>query len=143
MSLKSQLYKSIRSMPSCVAGGYIDLGRDELVAMLAVETYPRKELERLVGITEDLFQGANVVMIEEIFKKARGKEDKQYHLFQEIVVTANDFIYIFFRANTNKNHIISFITSTSDKLVLLLTKARSEVVKLEAAFRAERERTRF
>lgn len=143
MSLKSQLYKSIRSMPSCVAGGYIDLGRDELVAMLAVETYPRKELERLVGITEDLFQGANVVMIEEIFKKARGKEDKQYHLFQEIVVTANDFIYIFFRATTNKNHIISFITSTSDKLVLLLTKARSEVVKLEAAFRAEREQTRF
>ncbi len=138
MSLKSQLYKSIRSMPNCIAGGYIDLERDELVAMLAVEDYPRNQLERMVGITEDLFQGENVVMIEEIFKKARAKADKQYHLFQEIVVTANDLNYIFLRASTNSNHIISFITTTPDKLVLLLTKAHAEVVKLEAAFRAER-----
>jgi hypothetical protein len=143
MSLKSQLYKSIRSMPSCIAGGYIDLERDELAAMLAVETYPRQQLERLVGITEDLFQGPNVVLIEDIFKKARGMADKQHHLFQEIVVTANDLIYVFLRATTNKNHIISFITTTSDKLALLLIKARSEVVKLEAAFRAERERAKF
>ncbi len=140
MSLKSQLYKSIRSMPSCIAGGYIDLDQGKLVAMLAVEIYPKEKLDRLVGITEDLFQGQNVVMIENIFKKARGRDANSQHFFKEIVVTADDMMHIYLRGNTNSNHIISFINKNQDNLVLSLTKARAEVYKLEAALRAEKER---
>ncbi len=139
MSLKSQLYKSIRSMPSCIAGGYIDLEKEKLVAMLAVENYPKDKLERLVGITEDLFQGQNVVMIENIFKQTRGQTAVHRHLFQEIIVTADDMMHIYLRGSANNNHIISFINAKTDNLVFFLTKARAEVCKLEAALRADKE----
>jgi hypothetical protein len=138
MSLKSQLYKSIRIMPSCIAGGYIDLEKEELVAMLAVENYPKDKLEHLVGITEDLFQGQNVRMIENIFKQTRGQKAEHRHLFQEIVVTADDMMHIYLRGSANNNHIISFVNAKTDNLVFSLTKARAEVCKLEAALRADK-----
>jgi hypothetical protein len=126
-------------MPSCIAGGFIDLDRGNLVAMLAVEMYPKDKLDRLVGITEDLFQGKNVLMTENIFKKARGRDAINQHYFKEIVVTANDMIHVYLRGNANSNHIISFISKNQDNQVLSLTKARAEVYKLEAALRAEKE----
>jgi hypothetical protein len=126
-------------MPSCIAGGFIDLDQGNLVAMLAVEMYPKDKLDRLVGITEDLFQGKNVLMTENIFKKARGRDAMNQHYFKEIVVTANDMIHVYLRGNANGNHIISFISKNQDNQVFSLTKARAEVYKLEAALRAEKE----
>jgi hypothetical protein len=126
-------------MPSCIAGGFIDLDQGKLVAMLAVEKYPKDKLDRLAGVTEDLFQGKNVVMTENIFKKARGRDAIHQHYFKEIVVTANDMIHVYLRGNANGNHIISFISKNQDNQVLSLTKARAEVYKLEAALRAEKE----
>lgn len=88
-------------------------------------------LPRLVGIAEDLFQGPNVVMIEELFSEARGIQDSSRHLFQEIVVTNEDLMHVFIRGKENDNHIITFIFEGHANLGLSLSKSRAEIPSLE------------
>lgn len=142
MSIQGQLYKSIKSMPGCIAGGYIDLDTGKLVSMLTMESQSKEVLERLVGITEDLFQGPNVVLIENIFKEARGITDTGSHLFQEMVVMNEDLMHIFVRGHGNKNHVITFVSKGSANMMSFLVNARAEVYKLEAALRADLEKSR-
>jgi len=142
MSLSAQLYKSIRSMPNCIAGGYIDLENDEMVSMLSVDTQSEEVLERLVGITRDLFQGPNVLMIEDIFKKRRDINDDSLHYFKEIVVMNEGLAHVFLRGQSYKGHAVTFVSRGETNVVLSLVKARVELKKLEAALRADRAKIR-
>ncbi len=139
MSLKSQLYKSIRGMPDCIAGGYIDLENKELLDMLSRGPESKEMLPRLVGITEDLFQGPNVVMIENVFKKSRGITDSGRHFFQEMVVMNDDLIHVFIRGKKYNNDIITFIFEGTVNTGMLLSKSRKEIPFLEAEVSALRE----
>ena len=138
MSLKGQLYKTIRGMPNCIAGGYIDLRSNELVAMLTMESHSQEVLDRLVGITEDLFQGPNVLMIEDVFKKARGDESVTSHLFQEMVVMNENLLHVFLRGQGDKEHVITFVYKGNSNVMSILVNARTALPKLEAALRADR-----
>jgi hypothetical protein len=131
MSLKSQLYKSIRGMPLCIAGGYIDLDNKILLDMLTRGPESKDMLPRLVGITEDLFQGPNVTMIEQIFNKSRGSQDPDRHLFQEMVVMNEDLIHVFIRGKSFNNHIVTFIFEGEMNMGLSLSKSRKEIPYLE------------
>jgi hypothetical protein len=131
MSLKSQLYKSIRGMPLCIGGGYIDLDNEILLDMLTRGPESKEMLPRLVGITEDLFQGPNVKMIEDIFNKSRGVQDQGRHLFQEMVVMNEDLIHVFIRGKTFNNHVVTFIFEGEMNMGLSLSKSRKEIPLLE------------
>jgi hypothetical protein len=131
MSLKSQLYKSIRGMPLCIAGGYIDLDNKILLDMLTRGPESKDMLPRLVGITEDLFQGPNVTMIEQIFNESRGSQDPDRHLFQEMVVMNEDLIHVFIRGKSFNNHIVTFIFEGEMNMGLSLSKSRKEIPYLE------------
>lgn len=132
MSLESALQQAVTSIPECVAGGYVDLSSGMLLGIKTVDSHPQEVLELLAAATADLFQGSNVVTIENMFKKARGVPMDNYHYFQEMIVNSDNLIHVFIRGKINQNHVVTFVCRKSANLGMVLTKARSCMPEIEA-----------
>ncbi|MFA4968602.1 MAG: hypothetical protein WC540_03155 [Sulfuritalea sp.] len=133
MSLDQALQKAVSSIPECVAGGFIDLASGMLLGVKTVDSHPNEVMDLLAAATADLFQGANVTTIEQIFKKARGiPATDQHHYFQEIIVNSDNLLHIFMRGKTNESLVACFVCRKSANLGMALTKARAAMPELEA-----------
>ncbi len=132
-SLDNALQQAITAVPECVAGGYVDLSSGMLLGIKTVDSHPQEVLELLAAATADLFQGSNVVTIENMFKKARGVPMDDYHYFQEMIVNSDNLIHIFIRGKSNQDHVATFVCRKSANLGMVLTKARSAMPQIEAA----------
>ena len=130
--LEQELQSSVTNIPECVAAGYVDLSTGMLLAIRTVDSHPQEILEMLAAATSDMFQGSNVVAIENMFKKARGVEDNS-HYFNEMIVNSDNLIHIFLRGKQNPEHVVAFVCRKSANLGMALTKSRSSMPGLEAA----------
>jgi hypothetical protein len=130
--LDNALQQAISNIPECVAGGYVDLSSGMLLGIKTVDSHPQEVLELLAAATADLFQGANVVTIENMFKKARGVAMDDHHYFQEMIVNSDNLIHIFVRGKTNQDHVVTFVCRKSANLGMVLTKARGAMPAIEA-----------
>jgi len=130
--LEQELQASITNIPECVAAGYVDLSTGMLLAIRTVDSHPQEILEMLAAATSDMFQGSNVVAIENMFKKARGVEDNA-HYFNEMIVNSDNLIHIFIRGKENQEHVVCFVCRKSANLGMALTKARSSMPGLESS----------
>ena len=133
MSLDKALQSSIAAIPECVAAGYVDLSTGMLLSIKTVDSHPTEVLEILAAATADLFQGANVTLIEGLFKKSRGVDNDDRHYFQEIIINSDNLIHVFMRAKSNEEHVVCYVCRKSANLGMVLTKARSSLPTLEAA----------
>ncbi len=133
MSLDTVLSESIGAIPECVAGGYVDIASGMLLAVKSVDSHPSEVMDLLAAATSDLFQGANVTVIENIFKKARGLTDADYHYFQEVIVNSENLIHVFMRSKSYPDHVACFVCRKSANMGMVLTKSRQAMPKLEAA----------
>lgn len=133
MSLEDAIQKSFTEIPECLAGGYVDLTSGMLLGIKTVDSHPQEVLEMLAAATADLFQGPNVVTIENMFKKARGLPMDDFHYFQEIIVNSENLIHIFMRSKANQEHVVTFVCRRTANLGMVLTKARAALPKVEAA----------
>jgi len=131
-SLEQQLQASIASVPECVAAGYVDLSTGMLLGVKTVDSHPAEVLELLAAATSDMFQGANVVTIENMFKKARGVEDGK-HYFNEMIVNSDNLIHVFMRGKVNDEHVVVFVCRKSANLGMVLTKARTALPVIESS----------
>lgn len=131
--LNGALQQAISNIPECVAGGYVDLSSGMLLGIKTVDSHPDEVLELLAAATADLFQGSNVVTIENMFKKARGVAMDDHHYFQEMIVNSDNLIHIFMRGKTNQEHVVTFVCRKSANLGMVLTKARGSLAEVEAA----------
>ena len=132
-SLDNALQQAITAIPECVAGGYVDLSSGMLLGIKTVDSHPQEVLELLAAATADLFQGSNVVTIENMFKKTRGVPMDDYHYFQEMIVNSDNLIHVFMRGKINQDHVATFVCRKSANLGMVLTKARSALPQVEAA----------
>jgi len=132
-NLDDVLQQAIATIPECVAGGYVDLSSGMLLGIKTVDSHPQEVLELLAAATADLFQGPNVVTIENMFKKSRGLPLDDYHYFQEMIVNSDNLIHIFMRGKTNQDHVATFVCRKSANLGMVLTKARTIMPQVEAA----------
>jgi hypothetical protein len=130
--LNNALQTAIASVPECLAAGYIDLSSGMLLGIKSVDSQPAEVVELLAAATADLYQGANVRMIESIFKKARGLQDDGKHYFQEIIVNSDNLIHVFLRGK-NQEHVACFVCRKSANLGMAITKARSSMPALETS----------
>lgn len=130
--LEQQLQTAITSIPECVAAGYVDLSTGMLLGIKTVDSHPAEVLELLAAATSDMFQGSNVVTIENMFKKARGVEDGK-HYFNEMIVNSDNLIHVFIRGKVNDEHVVAFVCRKSANLGMVLTKSRSALPALESA----------
>ena len=133
MSLDTELQKAISAVPECLAAGYVDLTSGMLIGIKTVDSHPSEVMDFLAAATSDLFQGPNVVSIENAFKKARGTEADKRHYFREVIVLSENLVHVFMRSKTNGEHVAGFVCRKSVNLGMALTKARSAMEGLEAA----------
>jgi len=132
-SLDNELQTAISSIPECLAAGYIDLASGMILAIKSVDSQPTEVVELLAAATADLFQGTNVTMIENIFKKARGlQEGGGHHYFQEIIINSDNLIHIFLRGK-NEEQVACFVCRKSANLGMVLSKSRSSMPAIEAS----------
>ena len=133
MSLDNALQKVVTEVPECVAAGYVDLSSGMLLGAKTVDSHPSEVLEVVAAATSDIFQGANVVTIEKMFKKARGVKDDGHHYFQEIIVNSDNLIHVFLRAKSNEEQVLTVVCRKSANLGMVLSKTRSILGEVEKA----------
>lgn len=133
MSLKKTIEQSVDQIPECVAGGYVDLTTGMLLGIDTVDSHPKEVIDMLAAATADLFQGPNVVAIEDMFKKSRGMEDDEHHYFQEMLIFSDNLLHVFLRTKKYPDHVICFVTRKSANVGMVLTKSRMMVSDLEEA----------
>lgn len=130
--LQATLQKAIASVPECLAAGFVDLSTGMLLAIKTVDSHPHEVIELVAAATADLFQGTNVSMIEQMFKKSRGLPADDHHYFQEIIVNSDNLIHVFLRGRKVQQHVVAFICRKSANLGMVLTKVRLAMPELEA-----------
>lgn len=133
MSLDNALQKAVTAVPECVAAGYVDLASGMLLGIKSVDSHPSQVIELLAAATADLFQGPNVQAIEKLFRSARGVPENGQHYFQEIIVNSDNLIHVFLRGK-KQEQVATFVCRKGANLGMVLTKARTVMVEIEASF---------
>jgi len=123
---------AVSMVPECVAMGYVDASSGMLLGIRTVDSHPREVIDLVAAATADLFNGANVSMIERLFKKARGLEDDGHHYFQEIIVNSDNLVHVFLRSKQVPDYIAVFVCRRTVNLGMALAKARMAIPQLEA-----------
>lgn len=133
MSLDSELQKAMSGVPECVAIGYVDMESGMLLGVKTVDSHPAEVLDLVAAASADLFQGTNVVAIEQMFKKARGVKGDDRHYFNEILVMSENLLHIFLRGKENVGHALTIVCRKNANLGMALTKARMALGAVEGA----------
>jgi hypothetical protein len=133
MSLEEQLGNLQKAAPECVATGFVDMKSGMLLGIRTVDSHPQEIIDLVAAATGDLFQGANVVQIESMFKKARGVADDGHHYFQEVLVLSDNLIHVFQRCKRNEDLVLVTVCRASANLGMVLMKARTALPGIEAA----------
>lgn len=132
--LDDALQRAMTGVPDCVAAGFVDLSSGMVLSIKTVDSHPSEVFDFLAAATSDLFQGPNVVAIENIFKKSRGLPDTViHHYFQEIIVNSENLIHVFIRTKSQEQ-VICYVCRKGANLGMVLTKARAGLPAVEAAF---------
>lgn len=118
------LVKSMRQeIPDCLAAGVVDMATGMLLSFDTNDSHPAEVLDLLAGATLDLFQGRNVVMIEDVFKERRGVNSDQ-HYFQEILVNSDNLTHLFIRNNHNEDVVAVVVCRRSVNVGMLFAQSR-------------------
>lgn len=133
MSLDKALQEAMASVPECLAAGYVDMGTGMLLAAKTVDSHPQEVLDIVGAATADLFQGSNVVAIENMFKKSRGTSKDESHYFKEIVVFSENLLHMFLRSAKYTDHVAVFVCRKSANVGMVIAKSRMAIEKLSSA----------
>ena len=129
--LVSEAVRQFRSqVPECIASGLVDMSTGMLLAVDTLDDHPSEVLDLLAAATFDLFQGRNVVMIEDIFKARRGVPDDR-HYFQEILVHSDNMVHVFLRS-ANQDIVAVVVCRKTANTGMLFAQARLIMKQLDA-----------
>ncbi|NUS42275.1 MAG: hypothetical protein HOQ24_01050 [Mycobacteriaceae bacterium] len=120
----AHLVKVLRDdVPDCVASGAIDMSTGMLLAVQTVDDHPPEVLDLLAAATLDLFQGRNVVTIEEIWNERRGVTGVG-HFFQEILVNSQNLTHLFIRTESRDDVVVVVVCRKSVNVGMLFAQTR-------------------
>ncbi len=118
-------------VPDCLAAGMVDMSTGMLMAVETVDNHPQEVLDLVSAATLDLFQGRNVVTIENIWKERRGVADGR-HYFQEIMVNSDNMLHLFIRGHQNQDIVAGIVARRSANLGMLFSSCRAVMRDFEA-----------
>ena len=127
MSLDKALAAAVNTIPECLAGGYVDMSTGMLLGVKTVDSHPQEILDMVAAATADLFQGSNVVAIEDHFKKVRGNEKDESHYFHEMLIMSENLLHVFIRTKKYPDHVVTFVSRKSANIGMLLAKSRAAI----------------
>lgn len=122
-----------KNVPECVAVGFVDMKTGMLLGVKTVDSHPQEVLDLVAAATGDMFQGTNVMAIEQLFKRIRGVKDDGSHYFQEIIVNSDNLLHVFQRGKRNADMVLVTVCRVSANLGMVLAKARASLAAVEAA----------
>ncbi|MBU2667466.1 hypothetical protein KOI35_28535 [Actinoplanes bogorensis] len=117
-------------VPECIGAGLVDMSTGMLLAVDTLDEHPGEVLDLLAAATFDLFQGRNVVMIEEIFKARYGVLDDR-HYFQEFLAQSDSYVHVFLRS-TNQDIVAVVVCRKTANTGMVLTQSRLVMKQLDA-----------
>ena len=132
MSLDRALAEIMKNVPECLASGWVDMNTGMLLGVKTVDSHPQEVLDLVAAATTDIFQGPNVVAIEQMFKKGRGVTTGE-HYFREIIVMSQNLIHVFMRGKKKEDQVLVVVTRVSANLGMVLTKSRASLGAVELA----------
>lgn len=121
-----------QSVPDCVAAGIIDMSTGMLLAVETTDSHPQEVLDLLAAATFDLFQGRNVVTIENMFNHRRGVTNAG-HYFQEILVNSHNLAHLFIRSAASANIVSVVVCRRTVNLGMMFAQARLVMAQLDSA----------
>lgn len=133
MSLDAALTNVQRTVPECLATGFVDMKTGMLLGVKTVDSHPQEVLDLVAAATGELFQGQNVSAIEQLFKKIRNVKDDGHHFFQEIIILSDNLIHVFQRCKKNEDLVLVTICRVSANMGMVLTKSRAQLSAVETA----------
>lgn len=133
MSLDAALTQAMRSVPECLAIGYVDAASGMLLSIHTVDSHPQEVIDLVAAATGDLFNGPNVSVIETLFKHSREISDPSLRYFQEIIINSENLIHVFLRSKSVQDYVLVFVCRRSANLGMVLTRARAALPAAEAA----------
>lgn len=133
MSLDAALANVQRTVPDCLAAGFVDMKTGMLLSVKTVDSHPQEVLDLVAAATGELFQGQNVSAIEQLFKKLRNVKDDGHHFFQEVIIMSDNLIHVFQRCKKNEDLVLVTVCRVSANMGMVLTKSRGQLAAVEAA----------
>jgi hypothetical protein len=129
VSLDQALVEVISSDPQCIAAGWVDTETGMLIRV-KTGSEPQEGLELVSTATTDIFERANVVGIEQLFKTAHGVPAGD-HYFREIIVKSRDVIHVFARGQRQHDPMLVVIVRVAADLGVVIHRARWAVSAIE------------
>nr|WP_221377056.1 hypothetical protein [Actinoplanes polyasparticus] len=117
-------------VPECIGAGLVDMSTGMLLAADTLDEHPNEVLDLIAAATFDLFQGRNVVMIEEIFKARYGVLDDR-HYFQEFLAQSDSHVHVFLRSSNQEIAAVVIARKTANT-GMILTQSRLVMKQLDA-----------
>ena len=133
MSLDTALANVQRTVPECLAAGFVDMKTGMLLGVKTVDSHPQEVLDLVAAATGELFQGQNVAAIEQLFKRLRNVKDDGHHFFQEVIIMSDNLIHVFQRCKKNEDLVLVTVCRVSANMGMVLTKSRSQLAAVEGA----------
>lgn len=129
MELHEAIQASISNVPKSLAAGVVDLDSGMMLDLKTTSSHPQEVFDFLAAATKDLFEGENVVTIEELFKRARGSKSKE-HYFKEMVIYSTNLLHYFARLPKQQHIIYCVVCSADANVGLVMVKAREILKKM-------------
>jgi hypothetical protein len=126
------LNMALEDVPECIGVGCIDAGSGVLLGFKTTDANPYDLIELLGPATADMYQGRVVTQIETHWSKMRGFEGVR-HYFQEIIIGADDMLFIFMRSRRYQDYVALFVWRNMSNLGMALSKARGAMPYIERA----------
>jgi hypothetical protein len=120
-----------QNVPDYVGSGFVDMSTGMLLAVDTVDDHPREILDVVAAATADLFEGKNVMQIEELWQKVRG--DTGGHYFKEILVNSDNLVHLFKRSISDPEVAAVIICRRDVSIGMLFAQARQVMREFDAA----------
>lgn len=133
MSLETTIKNVQRTVPECLAVGTVDITNGMLLSIRTVDSHPKEVIDLLAAATGELFNGENVLAIEDMFKRIRGIRDNDLHYFQEVVIFSQNLLHLFQRCKRNSTIVLVTVCRKKANLGMVMVKARSMLDEVDRA----------
>lgn len=116
--------RAMKEIPRCLAAGLVDLESGMLLNVKTVDSHPREVLDLVAAATKEIYEGDNVIAIENLFKRLRGVSSEE-HYFQQIIITSRNLIHFFSRMESRPGVVLVAVCRLDANLGLIVAKGRA------------------
>lgn len=131
------LYKTIcaaqSTVPECLAVSCVHMSTGEVLGVNTIEAHSSEAPELVATATTELFEGASVTALEQLFRRSSGRAEDDRQDLHEVMVFSDHLLHIFLRGKQLPSHAVCFICRGSVNVGMALTKARMALPTIEGA----------